>query len=204
MAKTGCEMIDGLIESYNGLTMIYGAAGTGKTTLAKLAAIEYCKQGKVVFLDTENGFNMDRLKQLTGNFKDVAKNIILIKAENFFQQHRAIKELGSIKNVSLIVVDTIGAHYRTNVKKDYKKANAILGKQISILNEMSKKVPILILNQVYADIKSGLITPSGGKIITKNADTIIRLEKNPRRIIVEKPFNKDALFEIKEKGIIGI
>ena len=204
MPKTGCNALNEIIGSYKGLTAIYGGASTGKTTLAKLATIEYSKEGKVIFIDTENGFNTDRIRQLTDNFNEVIKHIIVIKAKNFFHQHKAISELSSIKGVSLIIVDTIGAFYRIEVKKDYKKANAILGKQIMVLKDLSKKVPILIINQVYFDIKSGLISPSGGKITTKNSDIVIRLEKKPRRLIVEKPFNKDMLFEIKKEGIVEI
>ena len=204
MAKTGCEMLDDILGSYKGLTLIYGAAGTGKTTLAKLAAIEYCKTGKIFFLDTESGFNMDRLKQLTPDYREVAKNILLVKAKNFFYQHKAIKELSSVKGVSLVIVDTIGAHYRVYVKKDYRKANAILKKQLELLREISKNVPLLVLTPVYANINSGMISPVGGKILTNRSDSIIRLDRNPRRIIVEKPFNRDALFEIKKEGIVRI
>ena len=91
-----------------------------------------------------------------------------------------------------------------NVKKDYVKANAILGKQIMILKDLAKNIPILIINQVYSDLKSGLLNPTGGKIVVNNSDVIIRLEKKPRRLIVEKPFSKDMLFEIKKEGIVKI
>jgi len=33
------------------------------------------------------------------------------------------------------------------------------------------------------------------------SDTIIKLEKNPRKLKVEKPEKKEFLFEIKEEGI---
>ena len=184
MQKIGCELTKGLIGAYHGITLIYGEASTGKTTLAKMAAIEYSKQGKVIFLDTENGFNTDRLRQLTSNFNDVLKSIILINAKNFFQQHQAIKNMGSIKKVSLIIVDTIGANYRVYVKNDYKKANAILKTQINALKKIGEKIPVLIITQVYSDLKSGLLNPIGGKIVTNDADTIIRLEKKPRKIII--------------------
>lgn len=204
MCKTGCDVINELIGSYNGLTLIYGSGGSGKTTLVKLAAIEYSKEGKAVFLDTENGFNIDRFKQLTKDSNNVIEKIILVSAKSFFQQNKAIKEIGSIKKVSLIVVDTIGKHYRYHVKKDYKKANLILRNQIRTLKAISKSIPVIMTTQVYANMKSGLINPIGGKLVTGDSDIIIRLEKNPRRAIIEKPFSKDALFEIKERGIFKI
>lgn len=204
MAETGCEVTNELIGSYKGLSMIYGEASTGKTTLCKLAAIEYSKKGKVIFLDTENGFNTDRLKQMKDDFNNVLKKIVLIKAKSFYQQHIAIKDMHSLRGVSLVVVDTIGNHYRVHVKKDYKKANAILRKQVSLLKELSKTVPVIITTQVYSDIKSGLINPIGGKIVVNESDVVIRLDKNPRRIIIEKPFSKDMLFEINAKGMFKI
>ena len=204
MAKTGCDVMDKLVGSYQGLTLVYGVASAGKTTLAKIAAIELSKEGKVIFLDTENGFNASRIKQLTSEFKNVISKVIVINAKNFYHQHKAIMDIWSIKGVSLVVVDTIGAHYRVYVKKDYKKANLILRKQVNVLKELSRKIPVIMATQVYSDIKTGMLKPIGGKIVTGSSDMVIRLEKSPRRVVIEKPFVKDALFEICEKGIFSI
>ena len=61
------EPIKELIEKYESgrLTMIYGNAASGKTTSCLLAAIACARNnGKIIFVDTENSFDSDRLKQL--------------------------------------------------------------------------------------------------------------------------------------------
>ena len=76
----------------NNIIAIYGEAGTGKTTLSLIAAIDKLKLGKkVLFLDTENSFPIERFKQLTENNLSLLDNLILIKANNFKEQQEKIK-----------------------------------------------------------------------------------------------------------------
>ena len=46
MIKTGTEELDNFLENYNGLTVLYGEGGSGKTTLCLLAAIEQALNNK--------------------------------------------------------------------------------------------------------------------------------------------------------------
>jgi len=47
------------------ITTIYGPAGTGKTNFCMLVAISQAKKGnKVIFVDAEGGFSVERLKQI--------------------------------------------------------------------------------------------------------------------------------------------
>jgi (p)ppGpp synthase/HD superfamily hydrolase len=63
------------------VTVLYGASGTGKTNFCLLAAVSQAKKGnKVLFIDTEGGFSVDRVKQLVGEeYESVLKNIFLLK-----------------------------------------------------------------------------------------------------------------------------
>ena len=48
------------------ITTIYGPAGSGKTNFCLLAAVSQAKkQKKVIYIDTEGGFSIDRVKQLS-------------------------------------------------------------------------------------------------------------------------------------------
>ena len=96
MIKTGSKDLDDFLDGYdNDITMIYGKGATGKTTIVKLAAIEQLKQNKkVIYLDIENGFSLDRFKQLAGgNYKNYLDNLFLFKIKNFKEQHMKIKDL---------------------------------------------------------------------------------------------------------------
>ena len=56
------------------ITHIYGSPGAGKTNIALMAAANAAKEGKVVFVDAEGGFSVERLKQITGkDVEDVLK-----------------------------------------------------------------------------------------------------------------------------------
>ena len=49
------------------ITMIAGPPGSGKTNFAILAACSQAKKGnKVIFIDTEGGFSVERVKQTSG------------------------------------------------------------------------------------------------------------------------------------------
>ncbi len=202
MIKSGCELFEGYED---GITCIYGGASTGKTTLAKLAAIEQAKNNKkVVYIDTENGFNLDRIKQLVRDedeFQRVLENVILFKPKRFSEQNKIIKLLPEMKNVSLIIVDTISYFYRAKVREKPKVYNMWIWRQLGILNELSKNIPVIITNQVYNDISKDRIEMIGGDSFKKFSSEVIRLEKEPRKLIFEKPDKKIVRFEIVKDGL---
>ncbi|MEK6855557.1 MAG: DNA repair and recombination protein RadB [Nanoarchaeota archaeon] len=152
------------------LTVLYGASGTGKTNFCLLAAVSQVKKGnKVVFMDTEGGFSVERVKQLcessqNGNsivdYHDVLKNIFLLKPTSFSEQKRDFEKLLEYlkDEISLIVVDGMTILYRLESadareksKEAMQKINSELVKQMRTLAEISRKreIPVIITNQVY-------------------------------------------------------
>jgi len=199
--KTGCEVLDELIEEYKDeITVIYGVAGSGKTTVAKIAAIEAAKENKVVFIDTENGFNVERFKQL-GNEK-LLNNIFVSKINSFEEQCEKIESLLKIVDMfSLVIVDTIGCYYRKELKDDVYGVNKALDKQLKILAEITRKgKPVLLTNQVYSDL-NGKINIVGGDMLKNWSKCLIELEKEPRKAVLLKPEKRVIEFEIKKEGV---
>lgn len=145
------------------ITTVYGGPGTGKTNLCLLAAVSQAKKGnKVLFIDTEGGFSVDRVKQLAGDLTElVLQNIILLKPTTFDEQRDAFKQL--LKYVikdhfSLIVVDGMTmlyrlslAHAREQGSVEVQKLNAELARQMRTLVEIARKqgLAVLITNQQY-------------------------------------------------------
>lgn len=200
MIKSGCD----LFEHYdNEITCIYGKASSGKTTLAKLAAIEQAKKyQKVVYIDTENGFNLERMKQFAGdNLQNILENIILFRPGRFSEQNKIIRSLPEMKNISMIIIDTISHFYRVKVREEPRVYNLWMWRQLNILNEISKNIPVIITNQVYNNIRKDSIEMIGGEMLKKMSNKIIRLEKDPRRLIFEKPVKEAVKFEIMKEGI---
>jgi len=200
------------------VSVLYGGPGSGKTNFCLLAAVSQAKKGnKVIFVDTEGGFSVERIKQILngGSDKEVLKNIFLLKPTNFEEQKKAFEDLRKhLKNeVELIVVDSMTILYRLDFaaareKGDYEvqKINAELARQMTILAEIARKkgIPVLVSNQVYRwDDKDNMV---GGDVLKYWGKCLVELvnEKGRRtahlrkhRSLPEKSLN----FQIYNEGI---
>jgi len=181
------------------VTVIYGDSGTGKTNFCLLAAVNQAKKGnKVIYIDTEGGFSLERVKQLSeSEYKRVLENILLLKPANFNEQKEAFKTLlKNLKNqISLIIVDGMTILYRVELAtakeertESLSKINSELVKQIKTLAEISRKreIPVIITNQVYRwDEQSKMV---GGDILRYWSKCHIELinENGKRKAILRK------------------
>jgi len=160
------------------LSLIYGSPASGKTNIALIAAIKASREGKVVYIDPEGGFSIDRLEQLTdGDTAPVLDNIILFDPADFDEQRVAIKKLDEIvtkEKVALVVIDSIGMLYRIQEERDIRE----LARSMAQLLRIARKygVAVLVLNQVYTDFETGKNQPVGGDVIRYWAKVIIELE----------------------------
>ncbi|MBI2672894.1 AAA family ATPase [Candidatus Woesearchaeota archaeon] len=203
MISTGIQDLDNLIRGYKGLTVIYGPASTGKTTLCLIATIsELARGNKVIFLDTERGFSIERLKQINDD-KKIIDNLLLFNAGSFKKQLEYVRNLNAIRknaSIGLIIIDSLGNHYRRLLAHDKELANGMLMSQIKTLKELSKSIPILVSNQVYADVNEHKNKMVGGYNIKEFIDNTIELKKfGEKRFMQIK--NKLVEFGIHEKGI---
>ena len=145
------------------ITAIYGASGTGKTNFCLLAAVSQARKGnRVIYIDTEGGFSVERVKQLVPNeYEGLLERIILLKPTTFSEQKESFKQLlKHIKDqVSLIVVDGMTMLYRLDFAAAREQGtgalqdiNAELARQMRILAELARKqdLPVIVTNQVYS------------------------------------------------------
>ncbi len=151
------------------ITTIYGPAGCGKTNFCMLVAASQAKKGnKVIFIDTEGGFSIERLRQICGNNEDYQTalgNIILLKPTSFSEQEDSframLREIKSDSGISLIIIDGMTMLYRLELAEARKsednagekidEINSKLAKQMRIFSEIARKksIPVIITNQVY-------------------------------------------------------
>lgn len=208
MIKTGNELIDKNLNEKHCFGIFYGEGGTGKTCFMIINALEELKIGKkVIFIDTENSFSLERFKQIAGeDYKEYLDNLILIKITNFKKQHEQILSLDKdvMKNISLIIVDSISNLFRMLHAKKRDLARAMMFRQIKHLNDLSYRIPILITNHVYADINNKKLRMFAGDIFKKFCNIQIKLDKGLRHrlFILEKPFEKVILFDIANNGLV--
>jgi len=207
MASTGNKDIDELIGGYDEeITLIYGPPASGKTTLAMMTALKQSEEKKkVAYLDTENGFNVNRAKQLAKGDEALLQNILVLKIRSFKEQARKFELLRQIiekGKVSVVIVDTIGNHYRLALQKDHKETNNILASQLKQLRLITKEgIPVIITNQVYTDPKNNETRCVGGDMVLNFCKKIIELGVEPRCIRLKKPEKREMRFRILENGI---
>ena len=207
MITSGNKQLDDFLDGgfRKELTLIYGPGASGKTTLVKIAAIGQLndKRKKVVFIDTENQFSINRFMQLSGpNYLHYLDRLLLLKPNNFEEQCKKIDFLISMVNIDLIIIDSLGFYYRKLVRDSPVEINKKMDRQLRILTEISRKgIPVLITNQVSANPETGEIKSVGGEMIKKWMKCLIELKKEPRKILIKRPEEKEIGFEILNEGI---
>lgn len=221
------KIVESLIDNYESgrITMIYGNSASGKTTCCLLAS--FCAENnKVIYVDTENSFSVERLRQLYG--KDVDKlleNIFLIQPKSFQEQHDMILKLKSLCNndkIKLVIVDSIGNHYRNAKRDDHKEITSMMVEQMATLVRIARDLDkvVLLTNQVVADVSGESdFKMVGGKPIYNLCKDIIELnldlvtKKRTASLIKKKmdientsfyKLNKKIKFEIVENGLIAL
>jgi DNA repair protein RadB len=212
------------------ITMLAGPPGCGKTNFCILVSCSQAKKGnKIIFIDTEGGFSVDRIKQIVGEeHEKVLGNLFLLEPTNFEEQKKCfLKLLDKIKkeHVSLIVVDGMAMLYRLELgdavkSKDdskIKSVNREVAKQMRVLAEIARKqeIPIIITNQVYSgflseeDWKKGVqreVNLVGGDLFQYWSKCIIELKNDGsrRKAVLLKHRSlpqKEFGFVIRDKGI---
>jgi DNA repair protein RadB len=220
---TDCKTIDRILEggiSLESVSLIYGEAETGKTTMAMQCAVNCANQGcKALFVDCDGTFSARRLSQLASKrFTEIAELIILMRPNSFREQTAVVDRLEEYvtKNFGLVVFDTITSLYRVKIAESPEKAfelNRELNRQVALLAQIAKthKIAVLMTSQVRSvfDNVRVSVEPVATRVLKFWADTIIAmkptensqvikatLEKNPKKI---QPLTFDL--RIEKNGI---
>ncbi len=213
---TGSDILDWLLEGgYENdvVTTIYGPAGSGKSNLCMICLAKHYDK-KIIYIDTEGSLSVNRLKQLTDDYKKVLDNIIVLKPTDFNEQSKVFEKLKKLINekIGLVIVDSIAMLYRLELgkSKDVYKVNRELGVQLASLIQIARKnkIPVLITNQVYQDFEDkDKINMVGGDILRYGSKCLIELQKNngSYKATLRKhrslPGGKNVFFQIKDHGL---
>ncbi len=205
-----CESLDALLGGgfpAGEITVVYGEAGTGKTTLAIQTAIEAARRGsKVLFIDADHSFTHQRFVQLAGeDLPGVSEQILLFYPETFSAQMALIESIENYLTPStrLLIVDTITSLYRVSLGSSEHTfmLNRELNRQLAYLSEVAlhRKIMVFLTSQVHArlDFPFGRIEPVARRTLAHWPRTIIRLrntsERARKEIIVERRKGKQIV-----------
>jgi RecA/RadA recombinase len=177
------------------ISLIYGPPGSGKSTLC--LQIVANNPGKIMYIDTENTFNVERLQQINPLIE--LENIVVIKAKRYSEQTKAITNLKNTKNISLIIIDSFTAHYRNKSPEEKKLfINKSFKKMLQELREL--KLPIILTSQVYTDFKKQ-DHPIAQELLKKYAVYTIKLENKGKRKAIIENTKIEIPFIITNQGI---
>ncbi|MEM2357033.1 MAG: AAA family ATPase [Candidatus Bathyarchaeia archaeon] len=180
------------------LSLIYGEASTGKTTLVLQTAIEAAKNLlKVLYIDVDYSFTPQRFNQIAGLHANKASpNIFIFTPKTFFEQTQIIENLETYlsKLTVLIIVDSITTLYRLEVStlEERFALNRALNRQLAYLAELAKKheLAVVLTSQVHSSLNEYVdIEPIAKRALFHWCGTIIKLvnlKGNFKEVIVER------------------
>ena len=195
------------------ITTVFGPAGSGKTNLAVLSTIAVARTGKkVIYIDTEGGLSVERIKQVAHDHASILKHILFLRPTTFAEQKKAILGLHKLDGkVGLIVIDSIAMLYRLELGgDDVFDVNRALGRQLADLIGIATKrqIPVFVSNQVYSAFdERNKVSMVGGDLLRYGSKCLIELQITPdnnRRAILRKHpagGERTCLFKIVGDGI---
>jgi meiotic recombination protein DMC1 len=234
--STGSQELDKLLgggmESM-AITEVFGEFRTGKTQLshtlcvtAQLPNKSGYSGGKVVFLDTENTFRPDRLREIADRFNldhsAMLDNVLYARAYTSEHQMELLdcvaakfhEEPGVFK---LLIVDSIMALFRVDYsgRGELADRQQKLAQMLSRLQKISEEynVSVFVTNQMTADpgatmsFQADPKKPIGGHILAHASTTRISLRKGRGEIRIAKIYDSpdmpenEATFAITPGGI---
>lgn len=204
--STACSELDEMLGGgirRGDVTLIYGAAKTGKTTIALQCSVAATKQQiKTIYLDCQNSFSTERFSQIaSSDIQAISSLIYVFKLHSFDEQTRLIENLDKYLSdkTELIIIDTITSLYRLELQTAARifQANRILNRQLAYLNHVAKtrKAAVLITSQVHDIVKDEpvLIEPVAMRVLNYWAQNILKItvgdSTHTRRILLEKSLN---------------
>ncbi len=181
----GCcidRLLNGGVET-RVITQIYGPPASGKTNLCLQVALNCIRNGKkVIFIDTEGGHSIERMRQIAGGeFKKFIDSSLFFGPHNFAEQDKIVR---SLKNAisdkfGLIILDSAVSLYRIGTDEDKQQnLNRLMSKQFATLSELARihNLAVLVTNQVYASMDGNGVEPVGGNILKYWSKAIIELQ----------------------------
>lgn len=221
------QLLGGGFES-GAITECFGEFGSGKTQIGHVLAVNCQKDddtGIAVYIDTENTFRPERIKQLAeGQGMDVEKTlkrILVAKAYNSDHQMLLVEKVDDLikegKNIKVVIVDSLTAHFRAEYigRGTLSERQQKLNKHMHALSRLAdiNNICVYLTNQVQADPAQFFGDPTkpvGGHIVAHASTFRLYLRKGKKGSRVAKLIDSpnlpegEAAFIVETEGIKDI
>ena len=204
--STGCPSLDKLLGGglpSDGITLVYGEAEAGKSSLAVQCAVNSARTGlKSIFIDSDGTFSSRRFSQIAyKDYEKISPLMILITPTTFQEQVQALDHLEKYitRNVGLLVVDTITALYRIELEgtQGTFDMNRELNRQLAHLSEVStsRQVATLITSQVRSVFSRGQVSvePVATRVLKFWSKVVLSLKRTGQTRIIEATLEKHPM-----------
>ncbi len=231
-SKTFNELLGGGFET-GAITETYGCYGSSKTQIAHQLAVNIQlskEQGgagaKAVYIDTENTFRPERIKQIAEaagiDPEQALKNVLVARAYNSDHQMLLAEKVGDLikkqgYNIKLVIVDSLTAHFRAEFigRGTLAERQQKLNKHMHILSRLADvhNLCVYVTNQVMAKPDQFFGDPTeaiGGHIVGHNSTFRIYLRKGKKGTRVAKLVDSpnlpdgEATFNITNDGVVDV
>ena len=226
--STGSETFDlmmgGGFET-NAITECFGEFGSGKTQVGHILAVNVLAEDPdavAVYLDTENTFRPERIKQLAERVgitaEDALSRIMVARAFNSDHQMLLAEKVESLvgdgKKIKLLVVDSLTSHFRAEYigRGTLAERQQKLNRHMHTLAKLAAthNLCVYVTNQVQADPAQFFGDPTksvGGHIVAHASTFRIYLRKGKKGSRVAKLIDAPNLadgevcFYVEEGGL---
>jgi len=195
---TGCISLDKLLGGgfpAGAVSLIYGEAETGKTSLTVQCAVNCARRGiKSLFLDTDGTFSYERLSQIAEyDYKKISPLMIIMRPTTFQEQSDAIDHLEKVitNKFGLIVVDTVTSLYRIefdDIEEVY-VTNRELNRQLAVLTELAKTrgVAVLVVSQVRGVLSGNSIEmrPVATRVLNYWSEVVLDMKQTGQTRVIK-------------------
>jgi DNA repair protein RadB len=217
---TGCAPLDEILGGgfrFGDVSLVYGEASTGKTTLTVSALTRHLREdpwAKAYYVDSDQKLSTRRLTQIAGDHQ-LMERLLIWRPKTFREQSRIIESLPNlILNGNIpITVDSITGPYRLTAGAPNRTftANKELNRQLGFLSEAAKTrdAAVLVTGQVHSvlDTDPPKVEPVAQRLLRYWSDAILKLEptsiQGVRQAVLEKPGEgpRACTFRLGENGL---
>jgi len=200
---TGCGSLDALLKGglpADGVSLVYGEAETGKSSLAVQCAVNCARMGyKSIFIDSDGTFSPGRLSQIAYyDCEKISPLIILMKPTTFKEQITVIDHLDEYltPKFGLIIVDTITSLYSAELggPKETFALNRQLNRQVAFLAQIAKahNIATLITSQVRSVFVNNQVSiePVAMRVLKFWGDIVLNLKPTGQTRVIKALLEK--------------
>ena len=219
---SGCTNLDNILNGgfrYGDVSLIYGEASSGKTTLTTSVVINHLlgdQWNKAYYLDSDGKLSIRRLVMIAGGDESILKRLIIWTPKTFEEQSLIIESLPSviIEEKAVVIIDSITGPYRFKAGDSRLTftANKELNRELGYLSEVAKtkNAAVIIVGQVHSVMDSDFqaVEPVANRLLRYWSDVILKLETTTvigvRQALLEKPDGGACKFKLSDIGITEV